>query len=199
MEQYIAPLAKLIDKFSMFPGIGRKTARRLAFFLLSLPEDIVNEFSTTITEARSRVRNCDICSNFTDLQICSICSNPNRDKSTICVVENPKDIASLESVKEFEGVYHVLHGLISPMDGITPEDIKIKELISRLADETVKEVILATNSTVEGEATAIYIAKLIKPLDVKVTRIAYGIPVGGDLEFADPVTLTKAIDGRILM
>jgi len=195
---YVAPLSKLIDSFAMFPGIGYKTARRLALFLLSLPDNIANEFAENILEAKSKIINCNVCHNFTDQKVCKICSDESRDKSIICVVESPREIISIENTNEYFGQYHVLHGLISPMDGITPEDLKIKELLHRL-DKEINEVIVATNSTVEGEATAIYIAKILKPMEIKVSRIAHGIPVGGDLEFADSVTLTKALDGRVVM
>lgn len=177
------------------PSIGKKTAQRLTLHVLNLPEDEVREFANALVKARGTIKYCSVCGNFTDSDPCSLCSNPNRDKGTICVVEQPKDIMTMEKVKEYNGVYHVLHGNISPMQGRGPQDIRIRELVARMNSD-VKEVILATNPNIEGEATAMYISKVLKPLDVKVTRIAAGIPVGGDLEYADEVTLSKALEGR---
>jgi len=196
MDYYVAPLARLIEQFEKLPGIGHKTARRLAFYLLNSSQEDANEFADAILAAKKLVKYCSVCQNITDDDVCSICKNPKRDNTVICVMESPKDVISLEKTNEYNGLYHVLHGAISPMDDIGPSDIKIAELLLRLKDNTVKEVIMATNPNIEGEATAMYIAKLIKPLGVKVTRIAHGVPVGGDLEYADEVTLTRAIEGR---
>jgi len=196
MDYYVAPLAKLIEQFERLPGIGHKTARRLAFFILDNSEKDAQEFADAIISAKKLVKYCELCQNITDSDICSVCASTRRDNSIICVVESPKDVISLEKTHEYSGLYHVLHGAISPMDDVGPADIKIAELLKRLGDETVKEVIMATNPTIEGEATAMYISRLIKPLGIKVTRIAHGIPVGGDLEYADEVTLTRAIEGR---
>ncbi|MBE6065993.1 recombination mediator RecR [Clostridium cochlearium] len=195
MEFYPIAIEKLIEEFAKLPGIGKKTAQRLTLYVLNLPKDEVEEFANALTKARGTIKYCSICGNFTDKDPCAICSNPNRDKHTICVVEYPKDIMTMEKVREYNGMYHVLHGTISPMAGRGPNDIKLKELISRINGE-IKEVIVATNPNVEGEATAMYISKILKPLGAKVTRIAHGIPVGGDLEYADEVTLAKALEGR---
>ncbi|GAB6085925.1 recombination mediator RecR [Alkaliphilus crotonatoxidans] len=196
MNYYSAPIAALIEEFSKLPGIGRKTAQRLAFHVISQPQDSVERLSDAIINAKRSVRYCNICTNLTDQEVCSICSDQSRHKELICVVEDPRDVVAMEKTKEFRGYYHVLHGAISPLDGIGPEDIKIKELLSRIGADPVEEVILATNPNIEGEATAMYIARLLKPMGIKVTRIAHGIPVGGDLEYADEVTLTKALEGR---
>ncbi|MDD2495881.1 MAG: recombination mediator RecR [Tissierellia bacterium] len=195
MEQYISPIAKLIEEFSKLPGIGRKTAQRLAFHVLDMKGSEVVELAKAIVNAKKLAKHCKTCGNLTEGDICNICGNIKRDQSVICVVENVRDISAMERTKEFNGVYHVLHGTISPLDGIGPDEINIKNLISRLND-TVKEVILATNPTIEGEATAVYISRLIKPMGIKVTRIAHGIPVGGDIEYADEVTLLRALEGR---
>ena len=195
MEQYISPIGKLIEEFSKLPGIGRKTAQRLAFHILDMKGSEVVELAKAIVNAKKLTKHCKICGNLTEGDICSVCGNIKRDKSIICVVENARDISAMERTKEFNGVYHVLHGTISPLDGIGPDEISIKNLISRL-NEDVKEVILATNPTIEGEATAVYISRLIKPMRIKVTRIAHGIPVGGDIEYADEVTLMRALEGR---
>lgn len=195
MEQFISPIAKLIEEFSKLPGIGRKTAQRLAFHVLDMKGNEVVELAKAIVNAKKLTKHCKTCGNLTEGDTCNICGNIKRDKSTICVVENVRDISAMERTKEFNGVYHVLYGTISPLDGIGPDDINIKNLISRLNDE-VKEVILATNPTIEGEATAVYISRLIKPMGIKVTRIAHGIPVGGDIEYADEVTLLRALEGR---
>ncbi len=195
MEFYPVAIEKLIEEFAKLPSIGKKTAQRLTLHILNLPDDEVREFAKALVKAKGTIKYCSTCGNFTDTDPCALCSNPNRDKSTICVVEQPKDIMTMEKVKEFNVLYHVLHGNISPMQGRGPQDIKIRELVARMNEE-VKEVILATNPNIEGEATAMYIAKVLKPLDVKVTRIAAGIPVGGDLEYADEVTLSKALEGR---
>ena len=190
------PLAKLTEEFAKLPGIGRKTAGRLAYYVVSLPKEKAEEFADAILDAHEKIRYCDVCCNFTDDLICPICKSTKRDRSIICVVQSPKDVAAFEKTKEYNGLYHVLHGLISPMDGIGPENLKIKELIKRLNDDEVKEVIMATNPTIEGEATAMYIAKLLNPLGVKVTRLAFGIPIGSELEYADEITLFKALEGR---
>lgn len=195
MDFYPIAIEKLIEEFAKLPSIGQKTAQRLTLHVLNLPEDEVRGFAEALVKARGTIRYCSVCGNFTDSDPCAICANPSRDNSIICVVEQPKDIMTIEKVKEFNGVYHVLHGNLSPMQGRGPQDIRIRELVSRMKEE-VKEVIIATNPNIEGEATAMYIAKILKPLDVKVTRIAAGIPVGGDLEYADEVTLSKALEGR---
>lgn len=195
MEFYPIAIEKLIEEFAKLPGIGYKTAQRLTLHVLNLPEDEVREFAAALVKAKGTIKYCSVCGNYTDKDPCAVCSNPNRDKSTVCVVEQPKDIIAMEKVREYNGLYHVLHGTISPMAGRGPNDIKLKELISRM-DGSVKEVIVATNPNVEGEATAMYISKILHPLGVKVTRIAHGIPVGGDLDYADEVTLSKALEGR---
>lgn len=195
MEFYPVAIEKLIEEFAKLPSIGQKTAQRLTLHILNLPDDEVKEFANALVKARGTIKYCSVCGNFTDKDPCALCENPNRDKGTICVVEQPKDIMTMEKVKEYNGVYHVLHGNISPMQGRGPQDIKIRELVARMNEE-VKEVILATNPNIEGEATAMYISKVLKPLDIKVTRIAAGIPVGGDLDYADEVTLSKALEGR---
>lgn len=196
MGYYAVPVAKLVEEFERLPGIGHKTAQRLAFHVLNMPLDRVETFSRTILEAKQKTKYCSVCSNLTDVDPCPLCSGTARDRSAICVVQDPRDVVAMERMREFKGLYHVLHGAISPMEGIGPEDIRIKELLLRLNSDEVKEVILATNPNIEGEATAMYISKLIKPLGIKVTRIAHGIPVGGDLEYADEVTLAKALEGR---
>lgn len=190
------PLTRLIEQFASLPGIGVKTAQRLAFYMLTLSKEQTDAFANAVVEAHEKIKRCSICQNFTDGEVCSICSADERDHSTICVVEGPKDVVAFERTREYNGTYHVLNGLISPMDGIGPEQLSVKELLSRLGDDKVKEVIMATNPTVEGEATAMYLSRLIKPLGVKVTRLAYGIPVGGELEYADEVTLFKALENR---
>ena len=195
-EYNVVPLSRLIEQFERLPGIGHKSATRLAYYVLSMPQSEVQKFADAIIDAHKKIHYCKVCCNLTDSEICSICDDDRRDKSIICVVEDPRDVMALEKTREFNATYHVLHGVISPLNGITPDMIKIKELLSRLNNEVVKEVIMATNATVEGEATAMYISKLIKPLGIKVTRLAYGIPVGGDLEYADEVTLSRAIQGR---
>lgn len=195
MDFYPIAIEKLIEEFAKLPGIGNKTAQRLTLHVLNLPQEEVKDFAEALIQARGTIKYCSNCGNFTDKDPCSICSNPNREKSIICVVEQPKDIIAMEKVKEYNGMYHVLHGNISPMAGRGPNDIKLRELISRINGD-VKEVIVATNPNVEGEATAMYISKILKPLGAKVTRIAHGIPVGGDLEYADEVTLSKALEGR---
>jgi recombination protein RecR len=193
---YSPPVAKLIEEFEKLPGIGHKTAQRLAFHVLNLPSEKTDNLANAIRDAKLKTRYCSICYNLTEADPCNVCSNVKRDMSTICVVEDPRDVVALERIREFKGVYHVLHGAISPMEGIGPEDIKIRELIQRIRETDIREVILATNPNVEGEATAMYISKLLKPAGIKTTRIAHGIPVGGDLEYADEVTLAKAMEGR---
>jgi recombination protein RecR len=193
---YPEPISKLIDSFMKLPGIGPKTAVRLAFFVLTMKEDTVLDFAKALVNAKRNMSYCSQCGHITDRDPCYICEDNRRDRSTICVVQDPKDVIAMEKMKEYNGLYHVLHGAISPMDGIGPEDIKIAELIKRLQDNTVQEIILATNPNIEGEATAMYISRLIKPTGIKITRIAHGLPVGGDLEYADEVTLSKALEGR---
>jgi recombination protein RecR len=192
----VAPLTKLIEQFEKLPGIGKKSAQRLALYVLDLPKSEAEAFANAIIEAKEKIRKCAVCCNLTDEELCPVCSNAARDKSIICVVAEPKDVIALERTHEFNAVYHVLHGCISPMDGIGPEQLCVKELLARINAGGVNEVIMATNPTVEGEATAMYLSRLIKPLGVRVTRLAYGIPVGGDLEYADEVTLKRALDGR---
>jgi recombination protein RecR len=196
MSEFSPSIEKLIESFERLPSIGHKTAARLAFHVLDWSEEETNQFVSSIINAKKNLKYCSKCYNITDVDPCPLCSNPKRDQSIICVVEDVRDVAAMERTHEFKGVYHVLHGSISPMNGVGPDDIKIKELLARLMDGSVKEVILATNPRVEGEATAMYLSKLIKPLGVQVTRIAHGIPVGGDLEYTDEITLTKALEGR---
>ncbi len=196
MANFVAPVERLIGELSKLPGIGRKTAQRLAFHILNIREDDAVNLAESIIQAKRKTRYCSICANITDIDPCYICQGVKRDQSIICIVEDPRDVAAMERTREFHGLYHVLHGAISPMEGIGPEDIKIKELLLRLQNDEVKEIILATNPNIEGEATSMYISKLVKPLGINVTRIAHGIPVGGDLEYADEVTLSKALEGR---
>ncbi|PAW38434.1 recombination protein RecR [Bacillus toyonensis] len=193
---YPEPISKLIDSFMKLPGIGPKTAVRLAFFVLDMKEDDVLGFAKALVNAKRDLAYCSVCGHITDRDPCYICNDSHRDQSVVCVVQEPKDVIAMEKMKEYQGVYHVLHGAISPMEGIGPEDINIPQLLKRLHDETVQEVILATNPNIEGEATAMYISRLLKPTGIKVTRIAHGLPVGGDLEYADEVTLSKALEGR---
>lgn len=192
----VLPLTRLIEQFERLPGIGHKTAQRLAYHVLQMPKERAEQFAKTITEAHTQIHYCNVCKNFTDQDRCTICTDTARDRTSICVVEDPRDVFALERTGEYKGLYHVLHGTISPVHDIGPDDIYIKELLRRLESGEVQEVIMATNATVEGELTAMYISKLIKPLGIKVTRLAYGIPVGGDLEYADEVTLTRALEGR---
>lgn len=195
MSEYNSlPLTLAAEQFARLPGIGIKTAQRLAYFMLNMPLEEVEEFSRNILKARKSVHLCRCCQNFTERDICALCSDDKREKSIVCVVESPKDVSAFERAGSYNGLYHVLHGLLSPMDGVTAEDLKIKELIGRLSD--VKEVIMATNPTVEGEATAMYISRLIKPMGIRVTRLAYGLPAGSSLEFADDVTLMRALENR---
>lgn len=196
MKQYPKPLGKLINELSKLPGIGGKTAQRLAFHILSLDDNEAKALAESIVSAKESMRYCSVCGNLTDQDPCGICSDETRRKDVICVVESPRDVVAMERIREFDGLYHVLHGVISPMDGIGPEDINLKQLIVRLRENPVDEIILATNPNIEGEATAMYIARLVKPSGIKVTRIAHGIPVGGDLEYTDEITLLKAVEGR---
>jgi recombination protein RecR len=196
MFSYAPPLARLIEELSKLPTVGPKTAQRLAFHMLSMTPQDAEALAAAILEAKRRIRYCSVCANFTEADPCEVCTNPRRDQSVICVVENPRDVAAMERTREFKGLYHVLQGAISPLDGVGPDDLRIAELLRRLAGGTVGEIIVATNPRVEGEATALYLSKVIKPLGVKVTRIAHGLPVGGDLEYADEVTLARALEGR---
>jgi len=197
MDFFPSALENLIDKFAALPGIGRKTAQRLAFFVLSLPDSEALSFADAISDAKQSVRCCAVCQNLTDGELCAICRSPNRDAGIICVVADPKGVLAIERSHEYKGLYHVLHGVISPMNNIGPDDVRIKELVSRVADGKVAEVIMATNPDTEGETTARYISRLLHPFEVKVTRLAYGIPVGGSLEFADDATLMRALEGRM--
>lgn len=196
MKYFAAPVEKLIEQFERLPGIGYKTAQRLAFFVLNLPKDQAEEFAQAILDAKNTVSTCKICQNLTDGEVCSICGDATRDHATICVVTDPKDVIALERTREYKGVYHVLHGVISPLSGVGPDQLRIKELLQRVADEDIQEIIMATNPDTEGEATAMYLSRLLKPFGVKITRLAYGVPVGGHLEYADEVTLTRALEGR---
>ncbi|MGN4127749.1 recombination mediator RecR [Lysinibacillus sphaericus] len=193
---YPEPISKLIDSFMKLPGIGPKTAARLAFFVLTMKEEDVLSFSKALIDAKRNLSYCSVCGNITDIDPCHICTDKQRDASVICVVQDTKDVIAMEKMRDYNGMYHVLQGAISPMDGIGPEDINVASLLVRLQDETVQELILATNSTIEGEATAMYISRLVKPSGIRTTRIAHGLPVGGDLEYADEVTLSKAMEGR---
>lgn len=199
MNYFPNALDTLIDKFAALPGIGRKSAQRLAFHVLSLPEEDAIAFSEAIADAKRTIRCCSVCQNLTDQEVCSICSSPKRDQSVICVVAEPRDVLSFERGREYDGVYHVLHGVLSPMRHVGPDDIRIHELVKRVSDGGVSEVIMATNPDTEGEATAMYLSRLLKPFEVKVTRLAYGIPVGSNLEFADEATLLRALNGRVEM
>lgn len=196
MSSYnVAPLEKLVEQFEKMPGIGYKTAQRLAYYVLNMPKTEAESFSKAIIDAHEKIHYCKICCNLTDSELCPVCSSEKRDKSVICVVETPRDAMAMEATDEYKGTYHILHGAISPLNDIGPDDLKIKELIARLSGN-VSEVIMATNPTVEGDATAMYLSRLLKPMGIKVTRLAYGIPVGGDLEYADQVTLARALEGR---
>ena len=196
MENYSEPIDRLINEFSKLPGIGRKTAQRLAFHVINMDIKDVTGLSKALVDVKNEIKYCSVCCNISDSEVCTICANSHRDPSTIFVVEDPRDVAAMERTKDYSGRYHVLNGVISPMDGIGPDMLNIKELISRLGDGSVKEIIMATNPTIEGEATAMYISRLVKPMGIKVTRIAHGLPVGGDLEYADDVTISKALEGR---
>lgn len=196
MAKYAKPLAGLIDELSALPGIGGKSAQRLAFHILSMEEEDVKALTDAISEAKSKMKYCSVCGNLTDVDPCPVCGDPKRNHRLVCVVEAPRDVAAMERIREYNGLYHVLHGSISPVDGIGPEDINLRSLLQRLQTQDVDEVILATNPTIEGEATAMYIARLLKPAGIKVTRIAHGLPVGGDLEYADEVTISKSLENR---
>ena len=194
MSAFIEPIGKLINKFTRLPGVGAKTAQRYAYKIINMTEEEVEEFAECLLDAKRKVRYCKICGDFTDKEVCDICAN--RDRSVICVVKEPKDVLAMEKAREFKGVYHVLHGVISPMEGVTPDDIRIKEVLARISEGGVKEIIMATNPDVEGEATAMYISSLVKPFGIKVTRLAHGIPVGGELEYADEITISRALTDR---
>ena len=197
MAEYIESLQRLAEQFGRLPGVGRKSAMRMAYAILEFTDEQAQAFSQAITDAKEMIHLCPICKNLTDRDVCSVCSDLSRDTGVICVVESPKDVISFEKVREYRGVYHVLHGEISPMNGITPDKLYIKELLERIGEnDNIRELIIATNPTVEGEATAMYISRLIKPLGIKVSRLGYGMPVGGDLEYADEVTLFRALEGR---
>lgn len=196
MAYNLAPLQNLIDQFERMQGIGHKTAQRMAFYVLGLSDSEANAFAKAITDAHTKIKQCKVCCDLADDELCPICKDKTRDKSVICVVEDPRDVVAIERTHEYKGTYHVLHGVISPMDNIGPDQIRIKELVARLGDGEVEEVIMATNPTVEGEATAMYISRLLKPMGITVSRLAYGVPVGADLEYADEVTLSRAIEGR---
>lgn len=193
--EYTKPLARLIDEFERFPGVGPKSAQRMAFFILKQSEAEVKQFAESLLQAKSLIKYCSICFNISSQEVCELCANTRRDAKSICVVSDTKNLIALERTKEYKGLYHVLHGLISPLEGLGPENLKISELIKRLNDD-IEEVIIAINNSIEGEATTLYISKLIKPLNIKVTRIAFGLPVGSDLEYADEITLSKAFEGR---
>ena len=197
MARYnVAPLENLVDQFERMPGIGHKTAQRLAYYVLNLSKTEAEALAKAVTDAHEKIHYCSRCCNLTDMELCPVCQSPARDHGVICVVETPRDATAVENTHEFKGVYHVLHGAISPLNDIGPDNLTIKQLLARLSNSEVSEVIMATNPTVEGDATALYISKLLKPMGVKVTRLAYGIPVGGDLEYADEYTLARALEGR---
>lgn len=196
MKYFAGPLTRLIDELTKLPGIGPKTAQRLAFYLLNAPPDVAHSLARAMVEARNNIRYCSVCANFTDREVCPICADPGRDPSLLCVVQETKDVLAMEKTRGYKGLYHVLQGAISPLAGVGPEDLTIRQLLARLGEGTVKEVILATNPDIEGDATALYLAQLIKPLGLKVTRIAHGLPVGAHLEYADEMTLAKALEGR---
>lgn len=196
MKHYAPPLEKLIEQFEKLPGVGHKSAQRLAFYVLDMSRDEASAFAQAILDAKSAIKTCSICQNLTEGDKCPICSDPTRDRSTICVVTDPKDLIAIERTREYHGLYHVLHGVISPLAGVGPEDVKIRELLERAASDEVKEIILATNPDTEGETTAMYIARLLRPFGLKITRLAYGMPVGGHLEYSDQKTLSMALEGR---
>lgn len=199
MAYQLVPLQKLIEQFAKIPGVGRKSAQRMAFYVLNMSEDEVKDFTDAITSAHTKIHHCKVCANLCEHELCHICENPARDNSVVCVVEDVRDVAAFERTREYHGLYHVLHGAISPMNGVGPDELTIKDLLKRMDDGKIKEVILATNPTVEGEATAMYISRLLKPFDIKTTRLAYGMPVGADLEYADEETLHRAMSGRQLI
>lgn len=196
MASMAAPLARLIEQLERLPSIGHKSAQRLAFYILGLPQEAAAQLVDAIRDAREKIHECSVCCNLTDGETCPVCGDPTRDRSSICVVADPRDVYALERAREYHGLYHVLHGNLSPMDGVGPDQLRIKELLHRVAEEPIEEVIMATNPTVEGEATAMYLGKLLAPFGVRITRLAYGIPVGGDLEYADEVTLRHSLEGR---
>lgn len=196
MAQQLEPIARMVSQLARLPGIGQKSAQRLAYHIISMPLEDVREFASAVYQGRKAIRYCDVCGNYATDALCDICRDDRRQNGQICVVRDPRDVAAIERMRDFHGMYHVLHGTLSPMDGIGPEDIRIKELVARLHDDGVKELILATNPDIEGEATAAYIARLVKPMGLLVTRIAHGVPVGSDLEYADEITLAKAMEGR---
>ncbi len=196
MAEYIESLQRLAEMFGKLQGVGRKNAMKMAYSVLEMTEEEAGEFASAIVDAKEKIHLCPVCQNITDREICPVCADPQRDRTTVCVVSDPRVVMSMEKVREFKGLYHVLHGVISPMNGVTPEKLKIKELLSRLGEGEIEEVIVATNPTVEGEATAMYLSRLLKPMGIKVTRLAYGVPVGSDLEYADEITLFRAIEGR---
>lgn len=196
MDYFAPPVERLIEEFARLPGIGQKTAQRLAFHVLTLPREDAERFADAIRDAKAKTFTCKRCQNLTDSELCPICANAARDQKTVCVVADPRDVIAFERTKEYKGLYHVLHGTLSPLNHIGPDDIRIRELIQRVADEDIEEVILATNPDTEGEATAMYLSRLLSPFELKITRLAYGIPVGGHLEFVDEVTLTRALEGR---
>lgn len=196
MAQQLEPIARMVAQLSRLPGIGHKSAQRLAYHIIGMPLEDVRELASALYQGRKAIRYCQVCGNYATDDLCSVCADSRRQNGQICVVRDPRDVVAIERMHDFEGTYHVLHGTLSPMDGVGPEDIRIRELMARLQDDTVQEVILATNPDIEGEATAAYIARLIKPMGVRVTRIAHGVPVGSDLEYADEITLSKAMEGR---
>ena len=196
MAAPLEPIVRMVSQLARLPGVGQKTAQRLAYHIVSMPMEDVHELASAIWQGRKAIRYCDVCGNYTDQDQCAVCREPSRHNGQICVVRDPRDVAAMERMRDYQGTYHVLHGALSPMDGIGPEDIRIKELLARVGTENVTEVILATNPDIEGEATASYIARLLKPMGLRVTRIAHGVPVGSDLEYADEVTLAKAMEGR---
>jgi len=196
MAQQLEPIARMVAQLSRLPGIGHKSAQRLAYHIIGMPLEEVRELATAVYNGRKAIRYCELCGNYATDELCDICADERRHNGQICVVRDPRDVAAIERMRDFKGTYHVLHGTLSPMDGVGPEDIRIKELLSRLQDDRVKEIILATNPDIEGEATAAYIARLVKPMGLLVTRIAHGVPVGSDLEYADEITLSKAMEGR---
>lgn len=196
MARNVVPLTNLVEQFERMPGIGHKSAQKLAFYILNMSKDEAQKFADNILLAHEKIHRCSVCCDLTDSDVCSVCSDEKRDRSVICVVESSKDVIAIERTHEYNGLYHVLHGSISPMNGIGPDEITVKELISRLSDSSIEEIIMATNPTVEGEATSMYISRLIKPMGIKVSRLAYGVPVGADLEYADEITLTRALEGR---
>ena len=196
MAYSVAPLDRLVEQFERLPGLGKKTARRLAYYVVTRQDNMAQNFSEALLEAKEKIKYCSVCQNLTDGEVCSICGSNDRDRSIICVVEDAQDVMAFERTREYKGLYHVLHGVISPLDGIGPDQLKIRELMTRLSSGEVTEIVVATNPTVEGEATASYISRLVKSMEIKVSRLAYGIPVGSDLEYADEVTLSRALEGR---